>query len=696
MPNFGEVLLLESNDTIQEMRYIPKDLVPTRDEFVISLLDSNSSTDILINAFFDRSDFYINFPDEIPDAFINKSLQIQFFVQDSDSQLGQYKAEFKESPSWLSINEIDDKHFLIEGLPPPNSAGDYIIEVEVLHPNGLAVQTLKFNLKVNHQNQSRLDLLGSKILPVKSGLQIHDFDEPGYFAQNSFGEEITSEVIVSFPTDISEGKNVISYTTDNHIRSRFLLGHNDTPFVDFSENIINLEPVFFAEHRGVNKAFILDFTQSESGNSDTSTKDYYHIYTDELSDKQFELAKLLSSPLRCLEISDFKIGESLMWVSGLELNQLEETHTEGTHRCFIDCFDLNGEHLWQIDVIVDGQFDSTFLSPSNLDQILFYGRLTGNIEAGSFSFNCENPQWVGLLISSSGEVNTISPISSGNLQADVCVFLDDTWRFFMHGDDLQNQTDAEMISINKHGVVESESNFSDIQILQSKSFKDSIFVFGQNSNSSDIYQSSYFLGEIFSTGSFSWKTSLLAQSQNSEILNIQTFFDEYNRIQYAIEFKGSFEFQGNFFESSGGVDLLLLCISRLDGSLLWSDHLEGEGNDRLQFVFSNESGLNTIGLISESGVVFANQPIPLTGTGKVSALKLVSSNAPPSIVNQNDFEYEVENLVSHEIQINNSGLYKIFIKNRPEWLRLIENNGMYYILEAQKYKIISAFKTKLK
>ena len=96
----------------------------------------------------------------------------------------------------------------------------------------------------------------------------------------------------------------------------------------------------------------------------------------------------------------------------LELNQLEETHTEGTHRCFIDCFDLNGEHLWQIDVIVDGQFDSTFLSPSNLDQILFYGRLTGNIEAGSFSFNCENPQWVGLLISSSGEVNTISPISS--------------------------------------------------------------------------------------------------------------------------------------------------------------------------------------------------------------------------------------------------------------------------------------------
>ena len=37
--------------------------------------------------------------------------------------------------------------------------------------NGLAAQNINFNLRVNGKNQARLDLLGSEILPVKSGLE---------------------------------------------------------------------------------------------------------------------------------------------------------------------------------------------------------------------------------------------------------------------------------------------------------------------------------------------------------------------------------------------------------------------------------------------------------------------------------------------------------------------------------------------
>ena len=43
------------------------------------------------------------------------------------------------------------------------------------------------------------------------------------------------------------------------------------------------------------------------------------------------------------------------------------------------------------------------------------------------------------------------------------------------------------------------------------------------------------------------------------------------------------------------------------------------------------------------------------------------------------FEFEVGNLGSHEIEITNSDLYKLSIENGPSWLRLYENDGVYYL-----------------
>ena len=84
-------MLIENNDSVEELRYIPNDQVPSRDDFTLLLSDGNSSSEILIKAIFDRSDFYINFPDEVPDVFENKSFQIQFFIQDSDTQWNHLK-----------------------------------------------------------------------------------------------------------------------------------------------------------------------------------------------------------------------------------------------------------------------------------------------------------------------------------------------------------------------------------------------------------------------------------------------------------------------------------------------------------------------------------------------------------------------------------------------------------------------------
>ena len=312
-PNFGEVLLIETNNSIEELRYIPKEQAPSRDEFSLTVSDGKSSSEILINAIFDRTDFFISFPDEVPDAFENKSFQIQFFVQNNHDELGEFKAQLKEAPSWLTINPLDNKHFVVQGLPEINSAGEYHVVIEVSHPNGLSVQTLKFDLKVNSRSKASLRLLGNKTLPVSNGLKLYDFIEPGYYAQNAFGEEITQNVKVSFPDEINKGVNLLTYSTDDYSSSRILLAHDQSPFVGFKETHTNLIPKFTSEHRKTSKLFLLDFVINE--NSIGSRADQYSIHRGNLGDTTFDPRQIASSDRISSQIYDFETGESLLWVT---------------------------------------------------------------------------------------------------------------------------------------------------------------------------------------------------------------------------------------------------------------------------------------------------------------------------------------------------------------------------------------------
>ena len=284
------------------------------------------------------------------------------------------------------------KEFYIEGLPPEHSVGDYIIIIEVVHPNGLSVQTLKFNLKVNNQNQSRLDLLGSKILPVKKGLLLNELKEPGFFAQNSFGEEITSDVRVSFSRRRGRRrKNIISYFTNDLTRKRILLGHHESPFVGFAKQTTDLTPLMYQEHRGTNRAFLLSFISTlNPENLNDNSSNHYHIFSESLNNEHFDAVRSASSPL-VAQVYDFEIGQSLMWVTGLGQKQFEGNYINNDKDYFIDCLTLSGDLLWQLDVSVDGQFESNFLLSSNLDEVLFCGYLTGKIEQGLILFLVNNP-----------------------------------------------------------------------------------------------------------------------------------------------------------------------------------------------------------------------------------------------------------------------------------------------------------------
>ena len=75
-----------------------------------------------------------------------------------------------------------------------------------------------------------------------------------------------------------------------------------------------------------------------------------------------------------------------------------------------------------------------------------------------------------------------------------------------------------------------------------------------------------------------------------------------------------------------------------------SGKLGGEGNDSLEFAFSNEVGLTDIGIRTEMGAIFVNQKIEPTEPGTLNILNLVSTNALPSILNQKNLNLRLINL----------------------------------------------------
>ena len=341
-----------------------------------------------------------------------------------------------------------------------------------------------------------------------------------------------------------------------------------------------------------------------------------------------------------------------------------------------------------------GQFDSITLIPSNSDQMLLCGRLSGEIKIGSETFVSEQSQWIGIIITSKGEIRKLFSINLENLVPETCFYFDGCWKLISSSEELSGQVQSELQSINESGDLFIESNFTNVEIRHAEPFGENVYAFGRNQKIFESDFSSYFFGQIFLTGGFSWKTNILAKSHDSEILKIQAFFDEFNRIQCIIEYKGSFSYQNHHFESVGELDLLLLCISRVDGTFLWSENLGGDANDSLKLAFSNEAGLTGFGIETEMGAIFLNQNIDPAAMGKINVLNLESGNTLPILSNQDEFVFQVDSLASHEIEITNADYYKLFVVDAPDWLKLVDNNGNYFITGSPNIKDYFRLKNK--
>ena len=68
-PRYGDILIIQEKGLVEELRYIPKDTLPSKDSFTMMVSDGESTDFITINASFDHSKFLVTIPSQFPSLY---------------------------------------------------------------------------------------------------------------------------------------------------------------------------------------------------------------------------------------------------------------------------------------------------------------------------------------------------------------------------------------------------------------------------------------------------------------------------------------------------------------------------------------------------------------------------------------------------------------------------------------------------
>ncbi len=674
-PNFGEILLIEDNGSIEALRYIPNSDTPVRDDFTLAVSDGELSTEILIHAYFNNSEFFINFPDQLPLLFENKSFEIQFFVQGSANLGDDFSATLIEGPSWAFVEPRGSNNFVLRGVPENFAAGSHSTTIKVTHPNGLAEQTLKFDLEVKRVSLARLSLVGSKIMPVQKGLIESNFSEPGYFAQSAFGEDVTNQVQVDFPSVIEAGLNQISYSVDELSVKRILIGHESTPFLGFHETRVNKNLIQTCQGGTKEKAYLLAVESNPIDHEENSPilSEGYEIYTTDIRRQTSEIIPLFSSSRSIIDISDFVFVDNHILVTGEHLPS--EQNPESLKTFFVDCYDLDGSQQWGFEWFVNGVLDDLRVTPAGLDGILVHGNLEGELKFGSVSVSSNSKQCTGFILNREGSVIQNFNLEQQDVDHGVSVHFQNEWFFLVRS---QSSTNSKLYKMNNFGEVSYLRTFADLRVTDFTALGDGMLFWGRVENESSANDGDYLLVKILDTGDILWEERFITQSDESEISKIISLMDGFDRLNFAFEFKGNISYQGNQF-SSASKGLSLLSLSGIDGSYLWSDSFSGDGEESLLFAFSDEGGITHVGLRSTESTIAMNQAIGAHLGAEASILTLIPKSTAPQLLNSELLVFEVDRFSSHSIEFLNSDLTQLYLVDAPRWIKLINNSGSFIL-----------------
>jgi len=678
-PRYGDLLLIQEKGMLEELRYVPTDILPARDSFTLEVSDGELIDSIILNASFDHSKFLIKLPNQFPPLYEGQFFNLNFFIQDNNPTGTGYSTKLMQGPSWLTVNKVDLTNFEIVGEVPEMAEGTHTLSLKVTHPNGYDAQFATTQLLVKKKNQSSLKLLGLKelYLPVHTGVE--NFSEPGFRATDINGEDVSlDQVLVTFPQAIEIGRNVITYEYGEHLEERIVWGVANSPFNGITAQILLKENSLIAKGGTPFAEYILEPNQDAGNSAASSFSHGFNISKVSRGDLAADKRLFYQSTMKCTEINDFHYSNSLFYILG---QRLEEEKSS----IFLTSIGLDGVSDWAVDFELQGEVLDLKVTPSFSRDILLTGNLIGSIQVGTEKITSSSPCSFAILVDANGKSLGVSLFEQvlGKVAVTNHSLTNDWFLTMELADDSANPI-TKILHLDRSLKIISEKIISGVSAGRICSSNEAIFLLGFRQVIEDP-DKNVVLIKLSLSGSVVWEKNMVISSVPNFLDLVDINYNSFGQINLSVLFSQSCNIMGHTYSSRGGVDAIIMALSHNNGELLWAEHLGGGGDDLITNQFSNESGVFGVS-ISTTGFLVGNDEVPSTSHNRELFVHFRSISQIPEIIGENLFEFKIDEANLHEIKVANQAYSIGRVHTLENWLDVINEDNKIYLSASPSLK----------
>ena len=198
LPKNGEVSVLASDGVVNSLSYDPNFIGPGTDSFTLLVTDGKKNDEILIKAIIvEDNDPPVISGDSNISIGPSEFLAIDFLIVHSGTY---YTSFITEGPDWFKLEEVSSKKLRLTGHVPATFTGVHNVSFKVISSNGLS-SVMSVAVTVANNLPPEIQLLGEKFIQLNTD---ENFSEPGYFAKDNRGSDLTGSVIMSTEGNLSK------------------------------------------------------------------------------------------------------------------------------------------------------------------------------------------------------------------------------------------------------------------------------------------------------------------------------------------------------------------------------------------------------------------------------------------------------------------------------------------------------------
>ena len=691
----ANITLEQNGSKLVKLEYLPHNPKSLTGEFMLRASDEISHDQITIYA----SVLEDTMTPVIEGNNTTSIEQGEYFAKDFKilHQEDYYDIFLTGGPDWVSLKKLDNSSFRISGTSPLEDLNLYTVEFYAVS-GGRKSSNFKLSLQTIDSTPPTINLLGERVITLSKGAT---FSEPGYFAEDKYGNNLTSQVVVSPDLDQNLTYNVLNYTVEDQdggvtTTSRYVNIYDSFP-LNFSKALYlktPSKPVFSWTPYG-NLILCADgLTQIKSIDSDkntlTNTYDIPRPFISRIpsGDEEIEIIhQLLGDSIHVKNIQKF--GQSY-YLSGLYQDILSisgKTNLSQGHRSFFVCKLSETLTLdWIKSFNSDEEVSNLQVVKLSNDGIVLGGDFIGNL------YEDEN-----LLLSSTKQSSDIFLLTISDLNSPVQVssFGQDgnetlSSMSSMENGDLVLAINVQKAAQNLYGVLmvldqefnpsaisfESDyaNNLNDLLVLDESiylacEFSEELFFRDtgiQNVATSDRNASTLMK---FSTSLEHQWTTLLEAEEFACLTDIECTVsgDLIGLVEHAGKISGL-----NNQDLLGKQDISIFRFNHQDGSILWNENIGGEEDESEGKLVINESGTMRVLFKSESDFVSDGIEINATLSDEYILLSFEAGSSFQFLEEEKLFLTEGDFFTS-EIKLLNSNYAQYHLIEAPNWVSLIDH-----------------------